>query len=119
MIDDKKIEAAAFEEYPLNSDGNIIGRHGFKEGAKWAINEFLKDLLHPASEVPRYDNGKVLAFSREVGYRNLYNMYDMMSKTTCDTYQEMWELEVKAYRLDGWIYADKLFDLIIKGGNHD
>lgn len=55
MIDDKKIEEAAFEEYPLNSDGNIIGRNGFKEGAKWAINEFLKDLWHPASEVPRKD----------------------------------------------------------------
>ena len=31
--------------------------------------------------------------------------------------EEMWELEVKAYRLDGWIYADELFDLIIKGGD--
>lgn len=30
---------------------------------------------------------------------------------------EMWELEVKAYYLDGWIYADELFDLIIKGGD--
>ncbi len=50
MIDDKKIEEAAFEEYPLNSDGNIIGRNGFKEGAKWAINEFLKDLWHDAFE---------------------------------------------------------------------
>ena len=46
MIDDKEIEEAAFEEYPLNSNGNIIGRNGFKEGAKWAINEFLKDLWH-------------------------------------------------------------------------
>lgn len=40
----------------------------------------------------------------------------MMYKTDCGTYQEMWELEVKAYYLDGWIYADELFDLIIKGG---
>lgn len=40
----------------------------------------------------------------------------MMYKTDCGTYQEMWKLEVKAYGLDGWIYADELFDLIIKGG---
>lgn len=48
MVDDKKIEEAAFEEYPLNSNGNIIGRNGFKEGAKWAISKFLKDLWHDA-----------------------------------------------------------------------
>lgn len=53
MIDDKKIEEAAFEEYPLNSDGNIIGRNGFKEGAKWIINKFLKDLWHPMEEEPK------------------------------------------------------------------
>lgn len=51
MIDEKKIEEAAFEEYPLNSDGNIIGRNGFKEGAKWAIKEFLKDLWHRCPEI--------------------------------------------------------------------
>lgn len=44
-------------------------------------------------------------------------LYGLMYKTDCGTYQEMWELEVKAYYLDGWIYADELFDLIIKGGD--
>lgn len=110
MIDDKKIEEAA-----INKCGFISSE--FYSGAKWMQEEFLKDLLHPACEVPRNDNGRVFAYSRDpLGYRNLYNMHDMMSKTTCDTYQEMWELEVKAYRLDGWIYADELFGLIIKGG---
>ncbi len=116
MIDDKKIEEAAFEEYPLNSDGNIIGRNGFKEGAKWAINEFLKDLVHPASEVPRNDNGKVLAYSKEHGYRKLYDMNAMLNETDCDTYQDMWNEEVKAYHLTDWIFIDELFDLITKGG---
>ena len=37
MIDEKKIEEAAFEEYPLNSDGNIIGRNGFKEGDRKSV----------------------------------------------------------------------------------
>lgn len=109
MIDEKKIEEAA-----INKCGFISSE--FYSGAKWMQDEFLKDLLHPACEVPRNDNGRVLAFSKELCYRKLYNMHDMMSKTTCDTYQEMWELEVKAYRLDGWIYADELFGLIIKGG---
>lgn len=136
MIDDKKIEAAKEEIYEdrflLNGEEIVFNNDEKEEmfyegdikeaiglGAKWAINEFLNDLnelLRPASEVPRNDNGRILAYSRDCGYRNLYNLYDMMYKTDCGTYQEMWELEVKAYGLDGWIYADELFDLIIKGG---
>lgn len=83
----------------------------------WAEKEIFKDLIHNANEVPQIGRGRILAYSRDCGYRNLYNLYDMMYKTDCGTYQEMWELEVKAYYLDGWIYADELFDLIIKGGD--
>ena len=85
-------------------------------GAKWGINELLNGLFHPANEVPRNDNGKVLAFSKEYGYRKLYDMNAMLDKTTCNTYKEMWEKEVKAYRWSDWIYVDELFGLITKGG---
>ena len=128
MIDDKKIEEAANKhietEYARYNSGEVeeemiclMGKDSFKEGAKWAINEFLNDLnelIHPASEVPRNDNGKILAFSKVNSNIKLYDMNAMLNETACDTYQEMWELEVKAYRLDGWIYADELFDLIIR-----
>lgn len=77
-------------------------------------NRALKDLWHPASEVPRNDNGKVLAFSRKVGFRKLYDMNDELDKTTCDTYQEMWEEKVKTFHLSDWIFIDELFDLIIR-----
>ena len=131
MIDNKKIENTAkvymigefYDKdkaewiYPITNEEKrnqcIID---FKEGAKWSINELLKDLLHPASEVPRNDNGKVIAYSKEYGYRKLYDMNDELDKTTCDTYQEMWNEEVKAYHLTDWIFIDELFDLIIKGG---
>ena len=85
-------------------------------GAKWAINEILKDLFHPYSEVPRNDNGNVLAFSKEFGYRKLYDMNDELDKTTCDTYQQMWEEQVNIFKLSDWIFVDELFDLITKGG---
>lgn len=85
-------------------------------GAEWAINELLKDLLHPASEVPRNDNGKILAFSKEIGYRKLYDMNAMLDETDCYTYQDMWENEVNKYRLSDWIFVEELFNLIIKGG---
>lgn len=61
MIDDKKIEEAAVKSTNYLKgicDFTVINasKEGFKAGAKWAINEFLKDLSHPASEVPRNDN---------------------------------------------------------------
>jgi hypothetical protein len=127
MIDDKKIEAAANKhietEYARYNSGEVEeemiclrGKDSFKEGAKWGINELLKDLFHTASEVPRNDNGKVLAFSKEFGYRKLYDMNDELDKTTCDTYKEMWEEQVNIFHLSDWIFIDELFDLITKGG---
>lgn len=136
MIDDKKIEEAKEEIYEdkfLNNGTDVVFDNDDKEemfykedikeaislGAKWMQEEFLKDLLHPASEVPRNDNGKVLAYSKEHGYRKLYDMNDMLDEIDCGEYQEMWEDEVKAYRFTDWIFVDELFDLITKGGNHD
>lgn len=136
MIDDKKIEAAKEEIYEdrflLNGEEVVFDNDAKEEmfckedikeaiglGAKWGINELLKDLFHPASEVPRNDNGKVLAFSKEIGHRKLYDLNAMLDEIDCGEYQEMWEFEVKAYRWANWIFVDELFDLITKGGNHD
>lgn len=134
MIDDKKIEAAKQEIYEdrflLNGEEVVFDNDAKEEmfyegdikeaiglGAKWAINEFLNDLnklLHPASEVPRNDNGKILAFSKVNSNMKLYDMNAMFDETTCDTYQEMWEENVKTFHLSDWIFVDELFDLIIR-----
>ena len=136
MIDDNKIEAAKEEIYEdrflLNGEEIVFNndekeemfyKEDIKEaiglGAKWGINELLKGLFHPASEVPRNDNGKVLVFSKEFGNRKLYDMNDELDKTTCDTYKEMWEEQVYMFKLSDWIFVEELFDLIINGGNHD
>ena len=136
MIYGKKIEAAKEEIYEdrflLNGEEIVFNndekeemfyKEDIKEaiglGAKLAINELLKDLFHPSSEVPRNDNGKVLAFSKECGYRKLYDMNDELDKTTCDTYQQMWEEQVNIFKLSDWIFVDELFDLITKGCEHD
>lgn len=117
MIDDKDIEVAARlddKEYydRLSDNDKCFFEYGFRRGYKRA----MKDLFHPASEVPRNDNGKVLAFSKERGYRKLYDMNAMLDKTACNTYQEMWKVEVNAYCLTNWIFVEELFNLIIKGG---
>lgn len=70
MIDDKKIEEAKdniFNKHFLkNNEGMICVDHisepvyldyqikqALELGAKWAINEFIKDLWHPISEKPK------------------------------------------------------------------
>lgn len=116
MIDDKKIEEAAFEEYPLNSDGNIIGRNGFKEGAKWAINEFLKDLWHPASEKPNLKQGEccvtcLVKFKN--GSTELCVYFRNPEGWVCD------DMSPKDFKRNfkGWLYIDNLFPK--KGGNNE
>lgn len=117
MIDDKKIEEAA-RRYSKVTDCDkeeaLLIEEGFKEGAEWAINELLKDLFHPASEVPRNDNGKILAFSKANS-----NMNAMLNETVCYTYQKMWEIRVRAYTFTDLAFVEDLLDLIKKGGNHD
>ena len=133
MIDDKKIESAKEEIYEdrflLNGEEIVFDNDDKEEmfyegdikeaiglGAKWAIYELLKDFLHPASEVPRNDNGKILAFSKVNSNIKLYDMNAMLNETACDTYQEMWEIRVRAYTFTDWVFVEDLLDLIKKGG---
>ena len=130
MIDVKKIEEAANKhietEYARYNSGEVEeemiclrGKDSFKEGAKWAINEFFKDLFHHASEVPRNDNGKVLAFSKVNSNMKLYDMNAMLNEIACYTYQGKWEVRVREYTFIDLAFVEDLLDLIKKGGKHD
>ena len=117
MIDEKKIEEAArrySEVTDCDKQEALLIEEGFKEGAEWAINEILKDLFHPASKVPRNDNGKVLAFSKVNS-----NMNAMLNETACYTYKEKQEIRVREYTFTDLLFVEDLLDLIKKGGNHD
>lgn len=134
MIDDKKMQSAKekiyedkflgcgemVEAFKDEDEKEMFDKEDIKEaiglGAEWAINELLKDLLHPASEVPRNDNGKILAFSKVNSNIKLYDMNAMLNETACDTYQEMWEIRVRAYTFTDWVFVEELLDLIKKGG---
>lgn len=94
MIDDKKIENAAFEY------GEGIGFEAFIDGAKWAIDEFLKDLWHPVSEKPR----------RNTTY--LVQIKDCIFETFYDSAE--WKIFVKGCNITRWLYIDDL--LPKKGG---
>ena len=126
MIEDKKIEEAARgtadlyeQDLPIMSydeDTEVDGQHHFcqefgaelfKDGVKWAINEFLKDLWHQTEEQPEgYDEWILLHYN--VGnYYSLAQVKDFKS----------WKGFVERAPIDKWLYIDDLFPK--EGGNHD
>lgn len=89
MMDDKKIEKAAKSlRKDFNNDvtQGFLVEFGFEKGAKWAINEFLKDLCHDKSEKPIIsEHGMIIVELNDITackyslwrstttYENLYN----------------------------------------------
>lgn len=116
MIDDKKIETAKEEIYEdrflLNGEEIVFNNDEKEEmfyegdikeaiglGAKWAINEFLKDLWHQTNKEPEgYDEWILLHYN--VGnYYSLAQVKDFKS----------WKGFVEKMPIDGWLYVDELF----------
>lgn len=122
MIDDKEIEEAAQgaadlyeQDLPVmsyNEDTEVDGQHHFcqefgaelfKDGVKWAINEFIKNLWHPANEVPKI--GRVIIMEN-------YYPDDRIE------FPSSWRKSTSHNPIDGntqqWLYVDDLFPK--KGG---
>ena len=84
----------------------------YKAGAKWVINEFLKDLWHPASEIPC--EGKYLV----VEYNVTDTIKDYLSFKRLEGYLGWnWIPYCKSANVTQWFYVDDL--LSKKGDNHD
>lgn len=103
MIDDKKIEEAARyycnNRYPASQDVPFIAE-GFRHGAKWAINELIKNLWHPASEKPE-KNHSVL-------FKTAGNSFETEYIGKND-----WATTVRCFKVVKWFYVD---DLLTKEG---
>ena len=109
MIGDKKIEDAAkqhSEESYISDYFQACYKDAFMEGAKWAINEFLKNLWHPASEVPEI--GRVIIIE------NYYpdGRIEFPSRMRKSTSHNPIDGETQK-----WFYIGDLFQK--KGGKHD
>lgn len=119
MIDDKKIEEAAVKSTNYLKgicDFTVINasEEGFKAGAKWAINEFIKDLWHAIDENPKKYH-KCLV---EVVYHRPLNMTDEIDYVTSHLTNFGWDensFKRSDYTIKRWIYIDDL----LKGCNHD
>lgn len=128
MIDNKKIEEAAnihrfeliasmhgstlgtpmqcFEEV-VDAEADLI-EDSFITDAKWAINEFLKNLWHPASEVPDKDRiYSHILYEIDGGYDlNGFN-------TKMIPIGENWTSFVENEHINRWLY---IYDLFPKEG---
>ena len=133
VFDDKKIEEAARgaadlyeQDLPMMSydeDTEVDGQHHFcqefgaelfKDGAKWAINEFSKDWWHDIDENPKKYH-KCLV---EVVYHRPLNMTDEIDYVTSHLTKFGWDessFKRSDYTIKRWIYIDDL----LKGCNHD
>lgn len=122
VFDDKKIEEAARgaadlyeQDLPIMSydeDTEVDGQHHFcqefgaelfKDGVKWAINEFLKNLWHPNTEEPKH-HSYIMFKTANNGFETEY--------IDCS-----WERFVRVFKITQWLYIDDLFPK--EGGNHD
>lgn len=116
MIDDKKIETAArrySEVTDCDKEEALLIEEGFKEGAEWAINEFLKNLWHDGEEVPKEKNKSVLMWfeSYSVGERELDNdeYYDLCNTGKEGYDEDTWEMICNEGGLcSKWLYLDDL-----------
>lgn len=113
MIDDKKIEDAAkqhSEESYISGYFQACYKDAFMDGAKWAINELLKDLWHPASEEPRKDVSII------VETHNDKNMFYYTWNRWQDNFYPSWTDAVLCSRVSRWLYIDYLLPKH-EGGN--
>lgn len=130
MIDDKKIEAAANKhietEYARYNSGKVEeemichrGKDSFKAGAKWMQEEFLKDLWHPASEMP--DKNRICLV--RVVYHLNYGMLPDEERIEQSSFHDFgwYDYDFKYigpdYDIISWLYVDDL--LPKEGGKHD
>lgn len=115
---DKKIEEAANKhieiEYARYNSGEVEeemiclrGKDSFKAGAKWAINEFLKDLWHPASEEPK--NLEYIIFASEIFGETYFFTIQR------DNSRQSWKTEITCHGIDQWAYRNDIVSLILKG----
>lgn len=115
MIDDKEIDFAARAQAlskHINETAYFQLRsiEDFKDGARWAINKFLKDLWHPISDKPE-EHTDIIYIDEDKDFWDINN-YD--SNNFDDSFGKGWESACRTQDIYKWAYKDDLFPK--KGG---
>ena len=116
LLDRKKVEEAAKRCFNTATKG-ITDKDealiAFKCGAHWAIQEFLKDLWHDASEEPSKEKPNLLVRDTS-GYPSSTNTKCMFNNTRWVSYSAMWKEYTEFLDVEKWLYIDDLLEQ--KGG---
>ena len=108
MIDDKKIEEAAKslrKDFDDDKTQGFLVEFGFEKGAKWAINEFLKDLWHSVNEEP--------AENSDIAYIDKNNEFWDIDNYNSDDFDDSffgkgWKSACGMQGIYKWAYKDDL-----------
>lgn len=116
MIDEKKIEEAAnlcrfeviasmhnpyqcFEE-EVDAQTELI-EDSFISGAKWAINEFLKDLWHPNTEEPDKSKSDIITLGFDNDAYLQFKEYILWN-------EESWRHSISRCQINKWAYLSDI-----------
>lgn len=102
MIDERRIEEAAFDFNDGELTNDKLIRAAFIYSAKWMQEEFLRNLWHSASEEPKFGKGRLLVLMN--GGVNILNVGFVLDQLRNP--HNICEIE-------GWLYLD---DLLPKEG---
>ena len=98
-METNKIEEAAYRFATSQTHGELLALiDGYKEGYKDAINEFLNNLWHPASEEPKKFR-KILYTGDSID----------ITDTTMLIINNSWNTKVYLLKIKKWCYIDDLF----------
>lgn len=102
MIDDKKIKEESYRLIDGISQNDKVMRAVFTVAAKWAQEEFLKDLVHPNTEKPKAGK-KILVYTID-GYETI--TYIGEGEIDCGI---NWMDIVSDMAIGSWCYPEDLF----------
>lgn len=119
MIDKKIEEAATIASISDTEKGHVKNgyvvsaladhengyREGYIEGARWAINEFIKDLWHHASEIPSEGKHLILEYS----ITDTIKDYVSLKRLDNNYIYWDWASYFESANVTRWLYVDELF----------
>lgn len=107
QISEKVVDAKGFDNSKPTHLAFLEGHiDGFNAGAKWAINEFLKDLWHPNTEEPDKSKSDIIT----LGFDN--EAY-LQFKESILWNEESWRHSISRCQIIKWAY---LSDILPKEG---
>lgn len=102
QISEKVVDAKGFDNSKPTHIAFLEGHiDGFNAGAKWAINEFLKDLWHPNTEEPDKSKSDIIT----LGFDN--DAY-LQFKESILWNEESWRHSISRCQIIKWAYLSDI-----------